>query len=364
MSAKSASKAEAIQNGQQNNDGGAEAAVQDCPKTKHFIKIKVEDRDGAAVTKYKPKIELNDGTVIAAAKLNSTGAYDSGKVMDGAGVCKISFPDLWDSDWWPEGGSAAGASANQEFTIADGDCVVKLVADHGFLDYQSIWGQAKNDTLKADRPNPNSLKVGDKLWAPDKADKVEQKAVDQEWKFIVAVSKPPKLGIIAVNFEEKPLNECEWELSGVVSKKGKTGADGLIEIPELDPTKVAGTLKLKPKKPPTPAAAAKQTVPAATDPPAYPPVIVFAEFKDKQPEKPSADKLEWTLKVGSLPAHKDKTGVLARLRNLGYGCDVDADDPKMQKFVKLYQKAVLKEAAPSGNQADIQQSLDDRHSKP
>jgi hypothetical protein len=60
----------------------------------------------------------------------------------------------------------------------------------------------------------------------------------------------------------------------------------------------------------------------------------------------------------------EKSGVMGRLRNLGYNCDVDSDDEIVTAAVKSYQKAVLKDANPTGNHADIQQTLDDRHSKP
>lgn len=177
------------------------------------------------------------------------------------------------------------------------------------------------------------------------------------------MAQPCQLRIVLVDKEEKPLNGWDWELTAPVAKKGKTGADGLIRVSNLDASKASGTLKVTLKKPVPPVVPPVPVVPVPNPPP-YPPAIDEAQFKDKNPTKPvDSDKIEWTLKIGSLPSHKVKTGVLARLRNLGYNIDVDAADDKITPVVKSYQKVVLKQDKPSGKHADIQQALEDHHSK-
>jgi hypothetical protein len=139
--------------------------------------------------------------------------------------------------------------------------------------------------------------------------------------------------------------------------------DGLIEVKGIDVSSKSGTLKVTIKRPagqgPTPPAA------GPVDAKAYPIVIKTDDFKDTNPAKPDGqDQMEWTLKAGSLPSHKDKTGVLARLHNLGYGCDVDSDDTALGAAVTTFQRVFLNNDNPSGQYADIQQDLEDRHSNP
>ena len=363
MSSKSAKKAKAVQQTAQNNTAQVGSPGATCTVL-HFFRVKVVDDEGNIVTDVNPRIELNDGTVVNAAPLNAAGVYDTGKILPAATPCKVSFPTLYDSDWWPDGDKGGGFSVDQQINIADGDCVVKVAADKGFRNYRSLWDRSKNATLKTNHPNPNALVIGDIVWAPDQKTLSVSKAVDQEWKFVIKTAKPCKLSVVLVDKEEKPLNDWDWELTAPAAKTGKTAANGLIEIDNLDPTQLNGSFKMKLRKaqPPPPVVPPPGPLP---NPPPYPAAIKPAEFKDESPVKPAdSDKMEWTVKIGSLPSHKDQTGVLARLRNLGYNCDVTSVDPILTAVIKSYQKAVLKQDNPTGSQADLQQPLEDRHSNP
>jgi hypothetical protein len=113
--------------------------------------------------------------------------------------------------------------------------------------------------------------------------------------------------------------------------------------------------------PPAPPPAA----PAPPDSPPYPPPIVAADFKDKMPDPDySARAVEWTLAIGGLPSFNVKEGVLARLHNLGFSCDVDSDDDTVAKAVKAYQRLYLNNKNGSGVPADIQADIRDRHDNP
>lgn len=363
MSSKSAKKAKQVRDAKQSNTGTVGGTTTDCPLNQHFFKLTVVDDRGKSVNDVQPSVELNDGTVVSAA-LNSLGAYDTGKILAAASPCRVAFPTLYDAEWWPDGEGAGTPSEEQQIAIADGDCAVKAALDKGFRDYTSIWSCAKNGALKGEHPNPNALLIGDALWAPDTKTKSISKAVDQEWRFVIKSLRPPKLSVILVEKDEKPLNEWNWESTAPAVKSGKTGASALIEIADLDASAVAAKLTVLPSKlPPLPPL---PPLPGPLpDPPPYPAAINPAEFKDKEWVKPAdSGKMEFNVKVGSLPTHKDKTGVLARLCNLGYNCDVASDDAVVTKVVKSYQQVVLKQDNPSGNQADLQQPLEDRHSNP
>ncbi len=365
MGSKSATKAKSTKTKASSNGGGKVGTPhQKCPLTQHFFKLKVEDTNGKAITSIRPAIELNNGAVIAAAPLTNTGSYDSGPILTEATACKVSFPTLYDAEWWPEGPPPSGFTVDQQITIADGDCVSKVTKDQGFQAYKTIWSQSKNDVLKGQHPNPNSLVVGDILWAPDQKTKSVSKAVDQEWKFVIATDGLCTLNLILIDKEEKPLSGWDWELAVPdITRKGKTGADGVIRLRTLDPAHLNGTLKVQLKKPAAPTVVDPPVSPTPNPPP-YPAPIIAAHYKDKVPPKPpDSDIIDFTLKIGSLPSHKVTAGLLGRLRNLGYNCNVDSDAEKTTAVVKTYQKVVLKKPAQTSVAADILQDVEEHHSK-
>src|ERR1039457_2837870 len=105
MSSKSKEKAEETKDALGNvgtNDVGS--GVTKCKVKKHWIGIKVKDSDGKVCNTVPPTLDV-DGSV-AAVTLDKKGKYDSGKVLISAADANISFPDLFDCDWWPDGSAA------------------------------------------------------------------------------------------------------------------------------------------------------------------------------------------------------------------------------------------------------------------
>jgi hypothetical protein len=362
MSSKSKEKAEETKDALGNvgtNDVGS--GVTKCKVKKHWIGIKVKDSDGKVCNTVPPTLDV-DGSV-AAVTLDKKGKYDSGKVLISAADANISFPDLFDCDWWPDGSAAPTPTADRDLTVTGGDCVVSVAAAEGFRSYHDIWDAAANNVLKTHRPNPNSLVFDDKLKAPSKKEKKVAKAVDKEWTFIVRAVKKPKLRLLLVDKELKATQGLKWALSGVATQNGTTGADGLAELAELDPTSKSGTLKvtLPPRPAPKKAPAAVAAAPA--NPPPYPAPIKPAEFKDTDPVKPAAaTEIEFDLKIGRLPSHKHKRGVMARLHNLGFKSDLTSNDDALIRAVKGFQRTILGQNAPSGAYNDVQDELETRHS--
>ncbi|BDC48120.1 hypothetical protein F183_A04360 [Bryobacterales bacterium F-183] len=337
---------------------------QPCPlEQKHYIRIVVKDETGKPVKDAKPKL-VGGGTTIDAAPLDDNGRFDTGKTLDGTDPVEISFPTLFNCDWHAsDTGEAAPVGNTSLPPIADGDCVISLAAAKGYRSYKDIWTAPENNALKTDRPSPGSLVVGDVLKAPGSKEKKVTKPVDAEWTFIVKSLKKPKLRIIVVDHERKPLPNCDWTLTGVASKTGKTGADGLIEILDIDPTAKDGTLKITPP-PPIVRPEPPVTVPPVPDPPPYPMAIKAGDFKDEAPDtKELTVPFEFVLKIGSLPAHKHKTGVTARMRNYGFLTADNPTDDQIKAGVKAYQREIEKKDAPTGAFADIQEDLETRHTK-
>lgn len=249
-------------------------------------------------------------------------------------------------------------------TVGDGDCAISIADQLGFQDYHSIWDDGGNSALKSKRPNPNQLLAGDDVKAPTAKSKKITKGVDQTWTFVVKTKKLPKLRIVLLDKEDKPLSGKSWELTAPVSKTGKTKGNGMIEITDLDPQAKAGTLKVEWQKSKAPPKKEPEKDPVIKKP-TYPRPIKASEFKDKMPDAPDPadDNMEWTLKIGSLPTFDHDSGVQARLHNLGFRCDPDTKTGLTSASVKAYQRTRLKQKTPSGTAKDIEGDLRDRHDK-
>ncbi|SPE42731.1 hypothetical protein SBA3_670014 [Candidatus Sulfopaludibacter sp. SbA3] len=364
MSSKNKEKAEATRDDL--GSGGSKdvgTSVQKCDKTKHWIRIVVTDADGKPGRDVKPTLQADGSTI--SVTLDKKGKYDTKKVLDSAADAKITFPDLFNCDWWPDGGTEPAPQGEKDLPpVADGDCAVRMAAAAGYRSYHDIWDAAENTAIKKDRPVANSLLKDDAFKGPEKKDKSVTKAVDKEWKFIVRALKKPKLRVVIVDKDLKPWEGVAWAITGIDTKKGKTGATGLFEVAEIDPSATAGALMLTP---PPPEKQKKKKAKAAKlpDPPPYPLPINPDDFEEDAPTvTPLATKIDFDLKIGSLPAHKDKTGTLARMHNLAYLEGVTASDDDVKRCVVAYQKEILKQKNLSGAVADIKEDIETRYTKP
>ena len=333
---------------------------------KHWFGFRIVDEAGAVVKDLVMDVVLPDTTELVIDQvtevLESDGTYRSPKTLDAAGVCTFRILQLYNLEWWPQGGSAGDYNVKQQATVGADTCALAVAEQLGFREYLSIWSRTKNKDLRAKRPNPNQLVEGDVLAAPDQQDKKVKKATDQVWTFVVKTRKPAKLRLVLVDKDDKPLKDKAWQLVTPMADSGKTGTDGLIEFKEIPVAETAATLKVTMKEPPPPLAPAPATPPVTPYP--YPIEVVAADFIDETPSQGVDDLfVEWTLTVGGLSSHKSPKGVHARLHNLGFGCDVDDDDERCTRAVKAYQRHFLKQENGSGKTADIETDIRDRHDK-
>ena len=115
------------------------------------------------------------------------------------------------------------------YTIQQGDYLAKIAEAHGFFDMQTIWQHAENAALRAKRDNPNVLLPGDKLFIPDKVQRIENKPTDTPHRFRVKRSKN-LLRLILEDLYGKPVANaaCELTVDGKVFQV-VSGGDGKIE---------------------------------------------------------------------------------------------------------------------------------------
>lgn len=328
----------------------------------------MQDESGNPVKDVTVHIKLPDASEIdvnfGSSRLQKDGSFQTKKNL-GAGNCEFSFPALFDAEWWPSGGTARNLPAAGTATAGDGDCVQRMADTLGFRDYKTIWTAAANDGLKTTRTNPNMIASADVLNTRNQQIATETKAVDQTWVFVVKDKQKASLKIVLIGQDGKALANRPWKMTGLAKMKGTTGADGLIEVKELNLQKTTGVLEVDVRDARTAPATPPATPPTVADPPPYPAPVVPKDFKDKSPDLDYKKRtVEWTLSIGSLGPAKTDPGALTRLHNLGFECDVDSEAKVVTRSVKAYQRFYLKNKNGSGVAADVQDDAGTRHDNP
>ena len=69
------------------------------------------------------------------------------------------------------------------YIVNSGDCISSIAGNSGFFP-DTIWNHPANAELKNTRLNPNTLAEGDVVVIPDKQEKRESCAIDQEHRFL------------------------------------------------------------------------------------------------------------------------------------------------------------------------------------
>lgn len=131
-----------------------------------------------------------------------------------------------------------------QYTVKQGDYLVKIAKENGFLDYRTVWDDAQNKELKDKRKNPNVLAPGDQLFIPDKTAKKESRATGQTHRFQVKKEKN-LLRLMLEDIYWKPIAnaKCELRVDGELFQV-VSGADGKIEQ-EIPVTAQKGELVVK-----------------------------------------------------------------------------------------------------------------------
>lgn len=243
--------------------------------------------------------------------------------------------------------------------------MVSLADKLGMQDYHTLYDDAVNAALKKTRPNPNQLAVGDEVEEPKDKGKAFAKPVDKTHVFVVKAKKLPKLRIVMVDSDDKPLAGKAWKLTAPKAASGTTKKDGLIEVPDFPPQDKAGALEVTWQQTKAKPAAAAVADPPITKP-VYPRPIKASEFTDDAVPAPTAanDVMQFTLKIGSLGHFELDSGARARLHNLGYNVLPYSDANVTKKAVEAFQRGRLNQKTPSGVIAEIHGKARDKHDKP
>lgn len=185
-------------------------------------------------------------------------------------------------------------------TVEQGDDLPSIAREHGFSDYRTLWDAPENAELKQARPNPGVLFPGDRVFVPDRDHHGTSIAVGQHHRFVLR-GKQPRLRLVLRGPDGKPLASTAVTLTVDGQARPLTSdGSGLIEA-AIRPGAGRATLAL-----------ADQTL---------------------------------ELRIGHLDPADKPSGVIARLRNLGYlpaalegAAEDDVPPDELALAVELFQR--------------------------
>jgi len=208
--------------------------------------------------------------------------------------------------------------------LEEGDCCSSLAPKYGYLDYKGVY-DAQTAAFKLRHPNPNQLTAGAQFTEPVPKEAPKARGTDTKHQFEVKKSKV-SLRLRLRGWEGSPLVVKKVVLKPAGWFKDKTEymtlPGGLLEQKDISLkwTEVCVTVELSPPPAFTHPAPAGPPPKAAGAMP-YPPAVSAGQFIDTEDPRylgTPATYISWDLKVGSLPTHKIRAGVEARLHNLAF----------------------------------------------
>jgi hypothetical protein len=183
-------------------------------------------------------------------------------------------------------------------TIEQGDYLATLAAEAGFPDWQPIWDAAENQSLKDKGRSPDCLLPGDQVFVPDRTPKDTKVTPGTRYQATVTRGQLT-LRLALRDFMGNPRKGAACKVTVDGNTRDLTaGDDGVVEVP-IQPGATSGEL-----------------------------VVGDDTFE---------------LAIGHLDPISERTGAIARLRNLGYLTDTpddgmnDVDRDALRFAVELFQ---------------------------
>jgi hypothetical protein len=180
--------------------------------------------------------------------------------------------------------------------VESGEHISAIAVRYGFSNYRAIWELEANERLRALRKDPHQLAPGDKVTIPNTVCSVHERSTGATHTFVVYVEKL-KLRLRLRNLHQKPLADVAVKLTvGGATIDLVSDQSGLVATP-VSRDCVTGKLQL-------------------------------------------GDGYEYSLAIGALGPIEERSGLVARLTNLGfwYGSDDQPDDPDALRLaVELFQ---------------------------
>lgn len=204
-------------------------------------------------------------------------------------------------------------------TVKQGEHLSRISKTHGFTDFHVVWDHPDNAALKDRRKDPNVLLPGDQLTIPDKTLGEESAQSEQHHRY--RVRRPTltlRLAVLDHAFEPVLNRPATLFVEGEETDQ-PTDAEGKIERP-IDPTAENARLWVLRED--------------ASDPPAPP-----ADQHEAPPPLSARLLIDVPILIGHLDPIEERTGVMARLNNLGYdaGPTDQEDELRLRSAVEEFQ---------------------------
>lgn len=194
-----------------------------------------------------------------------------------------------------------------DYVVQPGDCIESIAAANGFH-WQTLWDLGENAELKRLR-KPNVLLPGDRVTIPEPRQRIETRATDTHHPFVLR-GVPSRLRLRFVDDRQQPRAGLAFTLTiDDVKRRGALDGDGALDVP-ISPFAMEGLIELE---------------------------------SDDGPET-------YALKIGQLDPQSALSGIVGRLRNLGFACDLDNAD-ELRWAIMRFQQA---------NDIDVTGAMDGR----
>lgn len=117
-----------------------------------------------------------------------------------------------------------------EHVVQQGETLALIARKHKIADWKEIYHHPDNAGLRKQRPNPNILNPGDKIFIPQPKTKTMNVQTGKGHRFVVS-SSGNKLKLKLLSADRKPLKDALVEVSLSAGKrKIPTGSQGLVEF--------------------------------------------------------------------------------------------------------------------------------------
>ncbi len=200
-------------------------------------------------------------------------------------------------------------------TLRQGDCIQSLARENGFI-WETIWEHAENSEIRELRKDPSVLRPGDRIFIPERRERVYTEAVEQRHRFVRKGLRTQ----LRVQIQAEPPPEPEADTSQ--QEQGEAQVQALSNTPfllDVDGEQIHGQ----------------------TDGDGYVNVSIPANARQARltldPDTTQERILE--MQLGGLDPAEEITGAKHRLHNLGFPCGEsdESQTPELESALRSFQ---------------------------
>jgi N-acetylmuramoyl-L-alanine amidase len=179
------------------------------------------------------------------------------------------------------------------YDVQENDCISSIAFEHGHF-WKTVWEHSGNQSLRAQRRDPNVLYPGDRVFIPALRDKWESRSTEERHKFrrkgVPGITRFQLIGSDGPHANVP----CRLVIDGR-TYEGRTDSEGTFEV-KIPPNAQRGTL-------------------------------TYGEGEEEE---------TYDVTLGGMDPVTEPSGALKRLQNLGY-MSTESEDESLEAALKSYQ---------------------------